>query len=461
MPHLINYGKEKLSDESMPLFILMEGGIFQDLKNKNMRVNFKAFSQSKPTRAPKTSIELHVELVKKIDALLEKVEREKGSIERQTTMEWQETKMVKPHVELRTTLDKKPILPFSETSYHFSQPKLDSDVFEIEKPPASSVHPNSYSPLIQSERTRITRHLPTLTLDAETLDIKDASIATKPYEPEPLLQGSFRVKLKEKELKNTLFYEAGSNQETDKNTRSMASASQKQRNTFSSLLKAKKNLQKSKQELEERKKQLNVEEKKAKQQAKELKRKEQDQRKSVSDETTPEKKEDSSQQLDEKKSDTRTKHQEKPLRKRPLPEVKIRKLEERKAFREMKRKKKELHRNKKQGAVFAASLKKTSDNTEEQKIKKETEETPSNKNLFEIERPPEITTEIKDTKEEKSDEIPPFTLEEEPSLDEDVRKVLKIADDLLEKLPEDVIDKFATSDDFALYEKVITKYKIK
>ena len=61
MPHLINCGKEKLSDESMPLFILMEGGIFQDLKNKNMRVNFKAFSQSKPTRESKTNIELHVE----------------------------------------------------------------------------------------------------------------------------------------------------------------------------------------------------------------------------------------------------------------------------------------------------------------------------------------------------------------------------------------------------------------
>ena len=50
--------------------------------------------------------------------------------------------------------------------------------------------------------------------------------------------------------------------------------------------------------------------------------------------------------------------------------------------------------------------------------------------------------------------------EPESTLDEDTRKLLKILDDLLERLPEDVVDKFARSDDYLLYEKVLEKFKL-
>ncbi len=46
------------------------------------------------------------------------------------------------------------------------------------------------------------------------------------------------------------------------------------------------------------------------------------------------------------------------------------------------------------------------------------------------------------------------------ALDEETKKLLKILDDLLEKLPEEVVDKFAKSDDYLLYEKVLEKYKL-
>ena len=46
-------------------------------------------------------------------------------------------------------------------------------------------------------------------------------------------------------------------------------------------------------------------------------------------------------------------------------------------------------------------------------------------------------------------------------LDEDVKKLLVITDNLLGELPEEVIDKFAQSEDFELYSKVFQKYKIK
>lgn len=459
MPHLINSGKGKLSDESIPLFILMEGGIFQNLKNKNMRVNFRAFSQSKPMNVSKTALELHVELVKKIDALLEETEREKGDKELHSTMDVQDNEITPPHVEVRAALEKKPIFPFSETAYVSPYHIYHSDIFEIEKPQMASVLPEMYAHSMQSERAGITTYVTQDELDAESLPIKNEPILNDPRESEPIFQEFFRVKLKEKELKNTLFFDKNSKQTVDKNTHPTATTNQKQKSTFTSLLKAKKNLQDSKQELEERKKQLDTEEKKVKQQTEELKRKEQEQDKPESDSSSHEKKECTSEHADEKKQDTDEKHQESSPQKRSLPEVKIRKREERQAIRDMKRKKKELLRSKKQGAVFAASLKKTSDTQKEEK--KEKEENSSNKNLFEIERPMETTSETEQTKREKSDAPPTFTLEEEPPLDEDVRKVLKIADDLLEKLPENVIDEFATSDDFVLYEKVITKYKIK
>ncbi len=50
---------------------------------------------------------------------------------------------------------------------------------------------------------------------------------------------------------------------------------------------------------------------------------------------------------------------------------------------------------------------------------------------------------------------------ETPILDDEIRKMLSITDELLGKLPEEVIDEFAQSEDFKLYEKVMSKYKIK
>ncbi len=47
------------------------------------------------------------------------------------------------------------------------------------------------------------------------------------------------------------------------------------------------------------------------------------------------------------------------------------------------------------------------------------------------------------------------------TMDEDIKKVLLMTDELLAKLPEDVIEDFASSEDFALYQKVMNKYNVK
>ena len=50
-------------------------------------------------------------------------------------------------------------------------------------------------------------------------------------------------------------------------------------------------------------------------------------------------------------------------------------------------------------------------------------------------------------------------IENKNTLNEDIKKVLLITDNLLEKLPEDVINDFIKSKDFELYERVINKIK--
>lgn len=68
----------------------------------------------------------------------------------------------------------------------------------------------------------------------------------------------------------------------------------------------------------------------------------------------------------------------------------------------------------------------------------------------------EKTKKQKDHKNKNDGEI----IEEEKTFfDEDIKKVLLITDNLLEKLPEEVINEFIKSKDFELYERVINKIK--
>ncbi|MDG6217865.1 MAG: hypothetical protein QCI00_00300 [Candidatus Thermoplasmatota archaeon] len=56
----------------------------------------------------------------------------------------------------------------------------------------------------------------------------------------------------------------------------------------------------------------------------------------------------------------------------------------------------------------------------------------------------------------KTSTVTPF----EVAVDEDIIKLLRITDDLLGKLPDEIIEEFSQSDDFSLYEKVMRKYDV-
>jgi len=68
-----------------------------------------------------------------------------------------------------------------------------------------------------------------------------------------------------------------------------------------------------------------------------------------------------------------------------------------------------------------------------------------------------------ESEEVKADALScPVETKQKPTfVDDDVIKVLLMTDDLLGNLPEEVIDKFVQSEDFKLYEKVLSKYKTK
>ncbi len=51
-------------------------------------------------------------------------------------------------------------------------------------------------------------------------------------------------------------------------------------------------------------------------------------------------------------------------------------------------------------------------------------------------------------------------LEQAEEVEAEVKRILKILDDLLENLPDEIIEKFANSEDFKLYEKILDRYGI-
>jgi hypothetical protein len=48
----------------------------------------------------------------------------------------------------------------------------------------------------------------------------------------------------------------------------------------------------------------------------------------------------------------------------------------------------------------------------------------------------------------------------EKPVDQDVKKVLAIVDELLEKLPADIVEKFSKTKDYELYRKVLDRYGV-
>lgn len=139
-------------------------------------------------------------------------------------------------------------------------------------------------------------------------------------------------------------------------------------------------------------------------------------------------------EVEKKKKEKELKKKKKGLEEKAKLEAKKKRLEAKHALKEEKKKKEEAERQK--------------------KLKMKTAEKKKTGIFTKKEKPSPLATKHSLSRKKN--------LEREQSvLDDDIRKVLLITDNLLEKLPEDVIDEFVQSEDFSLYEKVISKYKVK
>jgi len=172
-----------------------------------------------------------------------------------------------------------------------------------------------------------------------------------------------------------------------------------------------------------------------------------------------EKEKQKKEQEREKLSKEEQKQREKELRQKEKEEKKRRLLEAKQAKKEAKQKeremKKALKEQKEQQLLEAKQTKKESMQREQeakQALKEEKKKAAEEqKQLKKI----QLMKEKEQIKEEQ-EEIP-----EMPILDEDIRKFITITDNLLAELPDEVIDRFANSKDFEFYERVLAKYKIK
>jgi hypothetical protein len=147
--------------------------------------------------------------------------------------------------------------------------------------------------------------------------------------------------------------------------------------------------------------------------------------------------EEKKQELKEKDKKTQKKETEqtettKELKKQQKEQKRLQRLEIRKARIEARQRKKQEKQALKQKQKQQRLKQKTKAKTKQQKQK--TKQT----SLF-----------------KKEKQIPSL------ELNEDIKKVLLMTDALLGELPEDVLNRFVQSEDFELYEKVLSKYKIK
>ena len=496
---MLNQKDYKKNNLEIDIFLATENGIYNYLKGKNIKFNLRPFSNPQHSKNKKTDttnsnlIDLHLEIVKKIDNLL--ADNEKNIDIKPSNIPKERLEF--PSVEIRDVSQKKPEMPSFKTE------------IELE---------NVTDQLIKNEdlgKTKLTTLLESDLL--QNNDKRPHSLMIEDDKSSQKLATSFakvKVRKESKETKPKKTQPASKNKKTiTKNNNHVA--------------KTKKELEKTKLEIEKKKQELEEAEKQAKKKEEELKIKQKEKREK--------------EKREEKLKEIKAREKEKEAEKRVLIEKREKKLQEKEELKEAKIKEKELkikqkerekekklkakeqlkaeklakieeEKKAKEAKIKEKELKIKQKEREKEKKLKAKEQLKAEK-LAKIEeeklkekaakkreiKPKKPVTEkksgvffskkddkkIKDKKLKKKEkklekkklkakkekvvkektfdskkEMDDLILKEK-ILDNDVKKLLPIIDNLLEKLPDEVIDEFAQSDDFELYEKVVTKYKNK
>ena len=419
--HTLKKDNKKLELE---LILATELGLLSSLKNKNIRFNPRPFTNKKEIIKSKNNlVDFHLEITKKIDQIIAQHENENQE---------EKTEINENIIEFREPHKKQPITPSFKTEIsadNFAQKILnDEDLFEVELPTFTD---------LQTTRNIDDLNDFTLVKKIDTTVLKK-DIENNISKEQPLAFASIKF---------------GKKPEKTQKKASKNKPEKKKKRINNGFTRAKKDLETTKMKLEKKKKEIERIEKLAKEKKEELKkkkilRKEREKQKKL--EFKKQTKEKKLQEIEAKKlqkqkeKELKTKEKKKTINKlKHAKEAKIKEKQKKKLEKQKQLEAKQLLKDKK---IREKKLKK------HKKIKPKKEKQTKEKKEIKIKETPVEQETIKD------ENIP---TEEETNFDEEVKEALEIIDDLLGKLPEETIDEFVQSEDFAIYEKVVSKYKNK
>ena len=483
MPHLDKFKKNKQVRSELDIIDKKAIKPFHFLKDKNKKNNNDSY------------VDFHLDITKKIDELIEKNENE--IVEFQSVSQKNPEFPLKETIEIRSDFNKIP----ERSSLFFENQPLElfenfdhrDDLFEISHTGdlSSELNTNDFEGFIDEiiDNKNIISNNKNEIFETWAIGGKDLH---------RFLAKVGKVKVRSKKIPNK-----------KKNIKSNITRSVRKNGITKSkeaLEKTKKEIQKQKKELKEKEKILKEKEKQKKEKLKALnaekakkekeeilKQKEKEKQKKLKaklkekeekeklkaellKEKIIQKEKIAKQKLKEKKKQIEERNKENELKeklKQKEKEEKIKKQDLFKGEKEQSIKEKKLEEKQKkleaQGEIKKEkTLRKTLGNI---KLKKEKSSTKKGfTNLFKKKKD-KTKTQTKTVKEEKKEESKPASNVKTPKvkethivqdntvLDDEVSDAITIIDELLEQLPEEVIDEFVQSDNFAIYEKVVKKYK--
>ncbi len=429
--HKLNLNKDKknkLELSEIELLTLLGMGFFGDIKKMKKRVDSKPSSNSprtikqKPNVKKEKFVDLHLEIVKKVDELIEGNDKE----------------IKTEKIESETRIRKNPLI---------------INTFEVNE----SFIKGHESHTFQNE-LEFPKALGDLAQRQEFYEVE----APTPLTPDI-------IKIKEGDF--TSWMAGNADIKNEKTTQSIGKINfirktEKPKNK--GVTKTKNELEKTKAQIETKKKELEEAIQKEKEKELELKQKEVEKRKreklkklNLKKKMKEEKQKEKERELELKRKKEEKQRREKLRQQELKKKMKEEKLKEKKVDKKVKTKEVKKQEKPKEKKVIKPVKKEKQEKPKDKKVKKpekkEKQEKPKEINIIDKEEEKEPETLDNFIKDERPEEKEPEISE----WDEDVERLLPIIDKLFEKLPEDVVDEFVQSEDFSLYEKVVLKYKNK
>jgi hypothetical protein len=399
MPNLRNK-KNKLIVFKLNNFLTNKLRFLSILKNKKIKFNSKPFSSKKIAGIDESQIDLHLQIAKKIDELNVRNEKELQIKKPESFSKRKKPSSISDIIEIREPSIKRPEFPYFKTKIENK-----NSFGELSREEELFDIENPSKVILNDEKEQINSNFNSWMLN--NLEKK----SKKPF------MGFVRIKVRDKE-----------NSTNEKDTEP------KKLNNYTIT---KNELEQTKKEIEENEKALEEaikEEKELIQRIGEKKKEEKLKRSEL-------KKKLKEKLIEEKKAEKDRIERDKELKKldiEQLREEKLRNIE----------KAKELIRLEQERLKHIENEKELIRLEQEKLIEEQLKEKELRLKKAEVEKIIDINKSQKETKEEKS-------------VLDDLEKLVLVIDQILAKLPDDVIDDFAQSEEFLLYEKVINKYKKK